>query len=220
MIRPLRFDEEGTDADLVRAVLAEGDVTLAELKRTLAFVRVHRAEVDRRIRAHLDREDREEFRSVSPDVLSAGPGALPGGPVTPITRRYQRHAMTNDEDEDDVLEQIEYRLMSHGVYVDRIDRTDDGISVEYESIGAGTGDPRQQIGRVINVFREFADQGEWTVQDIEATVKDLDGNPQGSWAMDADWLEALDENDLSEVEFSQRVLATIEPPDAEGGETD
>ena len=125
-----------------------------------------------------------------------------------------------DEDQEDVLEQIEYRLMSHGVYVDRIDRTEGGISVEYESIGAKTGDPRQQIGRVINVFREFADQGEWTVRDIEATVKDLEGNPQGSWAMDADWLEALEEDDLSEVEFSRRVLATIEPPGAEDDETE
>ncbi|WP_409348374.1 ATP-dependent DNA helicase [Natronorarus salvus] len=59
VIQPLKFDDEGsetTDAELVRAELAEGEVTLAELERTRGFVRDLRGEIDRRVREHLDHE--------------------------------------------------------------------------------------------------------------------------------------------------------------------
>ena len=56
VIQPLRFDEEGEDTDLVRAELADSDVTLAELERTRELVRDLREEIDQRVRAHLDRE--------------------------------------------------------------------------------------------------------------------------------------------------------------------
>jgi len=44
------------NAASVRGELAESDVSLAEIKETRAFVRDLREEIDRRVRAHLDRE--------------------------------------------------------------------------------------------------------------------------------------------------------------------
>ncbi|WP_251342872.1 ATP-dependent DNA helicase [Haloplanus halophilus] len=47
---------DARDADLVRGELEEADVSLAELKATRSFVRDLRGELDRQVRAHLDRE--------------------------------------------------------------------------------------------------------------------------------------------------------------------
>jgi len=55
-IQPAELDPEAHDGALVRGELAESDVSLAELKETRAFVRDLREELDRRVRAHLDRE--------------------------------------------------------------------------------------------------------------------------------------------------------------------
>ncbi|MFC7255107.1 ATP-dependent DNA helicase [Haloplanus litoreus] len=73
VIQPVEFDGEGSrppgrrsgaagddgssrDADLIRGELEEADVSLAELKATRSFVRDLREELDRQIRAHLNRE--------------------------------------------------------------------------------------------------------------------------------------------------------------------
>ena len=64
VIQPIEFDERETtgdadpgsaDADLVRGELETTDVTLRELKEVREFVGALRDEIDRRVRAHLDR---------------------------------------------------------------------------------------------------------------------------------------------------------------------
>jgi len=55
VIQPLTLDSESRDAALVRAELEETDVSLDELTETRAFVRDLREELDRRVRAYLDR---------------------------------------------------------------------------------------------------------------------------------------------------------------------
>jgi len=115
------------------------------------------------------------------------------------------------EDFEDFAFQIESRLTSHGVYVTEFeDRTEeDAYAVTYESIAAGEGAvPHSEIGRVINVFRDLH-AGDWTGVDIEATVLDLDGEIRGYWYVDADWFDALHNGELTETEFSQRVLETL-----------
>ena len=65
VIRPVRYEREGrefeggsktADADLVRAELADAEVSFDELQATLEFLEALRAELDRRVTAHLDRE--------------------------------------------------------------------------------------------------------------------------------------------------------------------
>ena len=64
VIQPVEFDDRETtgdadpgsaDADLVRGELEAADVTLRELKEVREFVGALRDEIDRRVRAHLDR---------------------------------------------------------------------------------------------------------------------------------------------------------------------
>lgn len=109
-------------------------------------------------------------------------------------------------DDADVLDRVERRLVNHGVYVDAIEAEEDRIRLEYESVAPGDGVQPREAGRVINTFREFE---AWEPRSIEATVYDADGDRRGSWRMDVEWLEALEAGDLSEVEFSERVIASI-----------
>jgi hypothetical protein len=112
---------------------------------------------------------------------------------------------------DDFTSQLEARLTSHGVYVTKIDDSEDAYDITYESIAVDTHEavPHREIGRVINVFRDLHDS-DWEGATIEATVTDLDGEIQGQWHVEQDWIDELHNGDLSEVDFSERVIETIE----------
>jgi len=111
---------------------------------------------------------------------------------------------------DDVLDRISRRLVTYGVYVREMDAGGDAVRIEYESLKPGDGVVPREAGQVINVFRESAGDG-WEPTDIVATVYADDGSRRGEWRMERAWLEALSAGELSEVEFSRRVIASIDP---------
>lgn len=119
--------------------------------------------------------------------------------------------------DNDFTFQIESRLTSHGVYVDEISEVDGGYEISYESISADSDDtvPHREIGRVINVFRDLHDS-DWSGAAIDATVTDLDGEPQGSWHVEQEWFDDLHNGDLTEIDFSGRVIDTIERTTSDG----
>jgi hypothetical protein len=111
--------------------------------------------------------------------------------------------------DDDFAWQLESRLTSHGVYVTDLDETDAGYELTYESIAADEGAvPHREIGRVVNVFLDLHDD-DWSGARIEATVLDLEGGEKGTWHVEAAWLDALTDGDITETEFSERVLDTV-----------
>ncbi|WP_134672498.1 hypothetical protein [Halorussus marinus] len=126
-------------------------------------------------------------------------------------------------DPEDLRERLEARLMSHGVYVTSLERTDAGLALDYETATPGEAVPDREIGRVLNLLLDALADGEWEPVDVRATVHDIDdpepsadGEPdpaagvRGSWRADAEWLAAHDDGDISDVELSQRVLDTVE----------
>ncbi|GAA0223212.1 hypothetical protein ACFFQF_08735 [Haladaptatus pallidirubidus] len=104
-------------------------------------------------------------------------------------------------------DQLEARLMSHGVYVTSLDTDGERIEIEYESIKAGnTGAvPHREVGRVINVVRDLTE----SPRGVRGEVTDLDGEQVGNWRAKAEWLRELENGELSEVDFSERVIETI-----------
>lgn len=115
--------------------------------------------------------------------------------------------MTSD---DDLATRLENRLLSHGVYVDALEETDEGgYTLQYGSLYADEGvTAHREVGRVINVFRDLHPD-DWTGADVEAVVTDLEGNEEGRWHVEGAWLAALQDGDLSETEFSEKVVATV-----------
>jgi hypothetical protein len=114
--------------------------------------------------------------------------------------------------DEDFAFRIESRLTSHGVYVDEVRESDEGYELGYESISTDSEGivPHREVGRVVNVFRDLHED-DWKGADIRAEVRDLEGDPVGRWHVEQAWLDDLHNGDLSEVEFSEKVVATIEP---------
>ena len=131
----------------------------------------------------------------------------------------------------DLREQLEQRLMSHGVYVTSLDRRAETLRIEYETATPGEGVPRREIGRVLNRLLDALDDG-WEATDVRGVVYHIDAGGEdgtsedtesgdgesddsasgerGTWRADADWLRAHDRGELSDVDLSQRVLDTVE----------
>ncbi|RXK46354.1 hypothetical protein [Halorientalis pallida] len=111
---------------------------------------------------------------------------------------------------EDIYERIENRLVSHGIYVTDFERGDP-LEITYETVHAGESGtvPDRDIGRLCNVLREFRAEG-WEPVDLRAVVTDLEGERLGSWAAEAAWFRRLGRDEITETEFSQRVLETVE----------
>lgn len=114
--------------------------------------------------------------------------------------------------DDDRAFALESRLTNHGCYLQSIRVEGDTYRLIYQSAAADQhGEiPHQQVGDVVNDFRKLFDQRDWPVRDVEATVTDLDDERMGEWRADAEWFAALDAREMSEVEFSKRVVGTLE----------
>ena len=131
-------------------------------------------------------------------------------------------------DQSDLRERLEQRLMSHGVYVTDLDASEGTLRIEYETATPGDGVPHREVGRVLNRLLEAYDDG-WDATDVRGVVSDIDdgeategprtsedersesaGTVRGTWRADGDWLVAHANDDISDVELSQRVLDTID----------
>ncbi|MFC5135004.1 MULTISPECIES: ATP-dependent DNA helicase [Haloferacaceae] len=87
VVQPLSFEAEGAESDdaaLVRGELEDGDVTLEELEAVREFYADLRAEIDRRVTAHLDRERpdwRASMRELADDEIPLRDPEDPGEDV-------------------------------------------------------------------------------------------------------------------------------------------
>ncbi|MFC7165233.1 hypothetical protein [Halospeciosus flavus] len=117
-------------------------------------------------------------------------------------------------DESDEIQafQLESRLTSLGCYLREVERDGAVYRVEYESIAGDEHGrvPPREAGKVVNVFRDLFEERDWPLGGVEATVTDLDGEPLVTWRVDPDWMRALEAGDLTEVEFSRRVVDSFE----------
>jgi hypothetical protein len=107
--------------------------------------------------------------------------------------------------------QIESRLTSHAIYVSEFEGTEEsGYRLAYESMAADQGAvPHRELGRVVNVFLDLFGE-DWTGTRIDATVCDLDGNPVATWHCEREWLADLANDEMTELEFSDLVVDSLE----------
>lgn len=116
-----------------------------------------------------------------------------------------------DADERPYEERLEDRLMGQGVYLTDLTESDGELTIEYESIAASDADgvPQRQVGRVLQMIWDVREAGGDAVS-VDATVTDTDGEVLGTWRAESEWVERLRDGDLTETEFSEKVLDTIE----------
>lgn len=113
--------------------------------------------------------------------------------------------------DDDRAFALESRLTNHGCYLQTVAVEGNAYRFTYQSAAADQHAeiPHQQIGDIVNDFRELFDQHNWPVRSLEVTVTNFDGELMGEWHADVDWFAALDSAEMTEVEFSQRVLDSL-----------
>ncbi len=116
--------------------------------------------------------------------------------------------MTGDEPTTDV----EPALRSYGVSVESIDG-DDPLDLTYMTAFPGREVHHGEMGRVLNALIDRAEADAWDPVRVEATVVRSPGDVLGTWHAEATWFEALNTYEISETEFSTRVLETLSHAD-------
>ena len=112
--------------------------------------------------------------------------------------------MTGDERTAD----LEPELRSYGVSVESIDEGDP-LELTYMTAFPGREVHRGEIGRALNALIEQAEADEWDPVRVEGTVVRSPGDVLGTWRAEGEWFEALMRYEISETEFSSRVLETL-----------
>ncbi len=104
---------------------------------------------------------------------------------------------------------LEGELRSNGINVESIDR---GSTVELTYMTAFPGEQvtHREMGRVLNTFIDLAEADDWEPTRVEATVVRAPGDVQGTWHAEPEWFEQLLSYQISETEFSTKVLETID----------
>ncbi|KOX98244.1 MULTISPECIES: hypothetical protein [Halorubrum] len=121
--------------------------------------------------------------------------------------------MTGDEGTTD----LEPELRSYGVSVESIDGGDP-LELTYMTAFPGREVHRGEIGRALNALIDEAEADEWDPVRVEGTVVRSPGDVLGTWHAEAEWFEALIGYEISETEFSSRVLETLSHEPGDGGE--
>jgi hypothetical protein len=112
--------------------------------------------------------------------------------------------------DEELAERLEQRLMSHGIYVDDYVREDGELHIKYETAQAGDGIAKNEIGRLLNVLLDAREEG-WEPVDVTAWVYAIgEEDPNGQWEAHEGWMYALEKGYLTETDFSQLVLSTVE----------
>ncbi|OYR46073.1 hypothetical protein [Halorubrum sp. Eb13] len=116
--------------------------------------------------------------------------------------------MTGDEQTTDV----EPALRSYGISVEEIDGGDP-LELTYMTAFPGREVHHPEIGRALNALIDRAEADEWDPVRVEATVVRAPGDVLGTWRAEPEWFEALAAYEISETEFSTRVLETLSHAD-------
>jgi hypothetical protein len=119
--------------------------------------------------------------------------------------------MTGDER----TTEVEPTLRSYGISVEAVEGHDP-LELTYMTAFPGREVHRGEIGRALNAFIDRAEADAWDPVRVEGTVVRSPGDVLGTWHAEATWFEELIAYEISETEFSTRVLETLthadEPP--------
>ena len=108
--------------------------------------------------------------------------------------------------DEDLVEYLKTNLMSQNIYLNDAGVIDGTLELVYESVIPTGGVPPRQVGQIVVALRDY---DEWEPQDVAATLTDPDGAVNGTWIVREEWLRALDEDEMTEEEFTSRAIDAI-----------
>ncbi|WP_254536895.1 hypothetical protein [Halomarina litorea] len=109
-------------------------------------------------------------------------------------------------DVDALADHLETNLMSQNVYLVDAGTVDGTLELVYETVVPAGGVPPRQVGQVVVALRKYDG---WEHRDIGATLTNPEGVVHGTWEVRESWLRALDDGELSEVEFSEKAIDAV-----------
>lgn len=107
---------------------------------------------------------------------------------------------------------LEAELRTNGISVESCEGGEP-VELTYMTAFPGREVDRGEIGRVCNTFIDLLASDRWEPARVDATVVRTPGDLLASWHAEPDWFRGVEAGDLSEVEFSTRVVETITYPD-------
>lgn len=114
----------------------------------------------------------------------------------------------------DAITGVEGDLRSNGISVEAIQTDDEAVRVEYLTAFPGVHVNHTEMGRVLTTFIDRAEAGEWDPVRVEATVLRHQDDVQGTWHAEAEWFRKYLDYELSDEDFSELVLETLEEESA------
>ncbi|MFC6613385.1 hypothetical protein ACFQAS_13390 [Halopenitus salinus] len=101
-------------------------------------------------------------------------------------------------------------LRSYGISVEDLSVDEDALRVTYMTAFPGDTVHHPEIGRACNALIDLQEADRWEPTRVEATVERAPGDVLGRWHVEPEWFERLASYELSETEFSTRVVETID----------
>lgn len=105
---------------------------------------------------------------------------------------------------------LEAELRSYGISVEDLSVDDDVIDLEYMTAFPADRVHDGEIGRACNTLIDLIEADECEPMRIDATVVRSPGDVLGSWHAEAEWFTQLGNYEITETEFSTRVLETVQ----------
>ncbi|RDI72433.1 hypothetical protein [Halopelagius longus] len=109
-----------------------------------------------------------------------------------------------------VITGVEGELRSNGISVESIDTGGETVELTYLTAFPGESVNHLEVGRALRTFVERVTADEWEPKRVEATVLRSDDDVQGTWHAEAEWFREYDQYELSDEDFSELVLGTLE----------
>ncbi|WP_224448978.1 hypothetical protein [Haloprofundus salilacus] len=108
---------------------------------------------------------------------------------------------------------IEEELRGNGISVEEVlvgDEGDSGVDLTYMTAFPAARVNHREVGQALTAFIDLAQADEWDPEPVHATSIRTDNDVQGRWRAEAEWFEDYLSYDLSDEDFSELVLDTLE----------
>ncbi|QCJ46182.1 MULTISPECIES: hypothetical protein [Haloprofundus] len=110
---------------------------------------------------------------------------------------------------------IEEELRGNGISVESVDVDDGvdetgGVDLTYMTAFPAAHVNRREVGQALTAFIDLAREGAWSPEPVRATSIRIDDDVQGRWRVEAGWFEDYLSYNLSDEDFSELVLDTLE----------